>query len=205
MRAASLRRSGDSPCRNVFVDRSENDSLLWLSGLGGHAMITTIGYERATLDDFIATLQISEIEVLVDVRDRAQSRRPGFSKGALSQALHEAGISYLHLPRLGDPKEGREAARRGDYDKFREIFAGVLASNEAKIAIKELEELAAESRICLMCFERDQLTCHRKIVSDLLDNLLGGKTKHLGVQEGAAKRPSVRRMSGAHQSAAAPI
>jgi uncharacterized protein (DUF488 family) len=168
-------------------------------------MIATIGYERASLSDFIATLKLCGIDMLIDIRDRAQSRRAGFSKGALSDALAEADISYLHMRELGDPKEGREAARRGDYDQFRAIFSGVMESDEAKQAISTLEQLASQYRICLMCFERDQTACHRKIVADHLEVTLDTKARHLGVKEGAGKQFTIRRMCDSHQSAAAPI
>jgi uncharacterized protein (DUF488 family) len=168
-------------------------------------MLTTIGYERASLSDFIATLELCDIDVLVDVRDRAQSRRPGFSKAALSAALNAVGISYVHMRELGDPKEGRDAARSGDFDRFRAIFHSVMETDEAKNAIAELEVLAKRNRICLMCFERDQATCHRKIVADHLETNLNLKARHLGVKEGAGKRPAARRMHDSDQGAAASI
>ncbi|MCZ4263902.1 MAG: DUF488 domain-containing protein [Qipengyuania sp.] len=162
-------------------------------------MVSTIGYERASLADFIATLKISNIDVLVDIRDRAQSRRQGFSKTALSEALKAEGIDYLHLRELGDPKEGRDAARKGDYTRFRSIFGEVMEKDEAKRAIRQIEELSIDCEPCLMCFERDQSFCHRKIVADHLESTLKIKVRHLGVREGAA----ARRMYGSDQSAAA--
>lgn len=168
-------------------------------------MVATIGYERASLTDFIATLQMSGIDVLVDIRDRAQSRRPGFSKTALSSALAHAGISYIHMRELGDPKEGRDAARRGDYDQFRSIFHGVLKTNAAKQAIASLEDLANENRICLMCFERNADTCHRKIVAARLEKALDLKAQHLGVKQGAGRRCTGRRMHDFNQGAAASV
>jgi uncharacterized protein (DUF488 family) len=166
-------------------------------------MIATIGYEKADLGDFISTLHLAGVEILVDIRDRAQSRRKGFSKSALSEALASAGIDYIHLKELGDPKEGREAARAGDFKKFRQIFANVLKSEKATAALNTVAELASETSICLMCYERDEKTCHRKIVSDHLDKRLNSKTRHLGVKQGAGKRPVIRRVHDTHQSAAA--
>jgi uncharacterized protein (DUF488 family) len=168
-------------------------------------MVATIGYERASLSDFLATLQLAKVEVLVDIRDRAQSRRPGFSKSTLSAALNEVGIEYIHLKELGDPKEGREAARRGDYDHFRTVFGRVLETAEAKQAIVRLEVLARVSRICLMCFERNQADCHRKIVADKLEANLKLKVQHLGVRDGAGKRPAIRRVHDLDQGAAASV
>jgi uncharacterized protein (DUF488 family) len=168
-------------------------------------MVATIGYEKASLADFIGTLKLSKIEVLVDVRDRAQSRRPGFSKSSLSEALRDAGIGYVHMRELGDPVEGREAARRGDYAAFHAIFTEVMASTRAKEAIKKLEKLALERDICLMCYERDQTVCHRKIVAERLEQSLGRKARHLGVKEGAGKPTTARRVHDPNQGTAASL
>lgn len=168
-------------------------------------MIATIGYERSNLDDFIATLKLAGVDHLIDIRDRAQSRRPGFSKSALSLALIDAGIDYIHIPELGDPKEGREAARSGNFDLFREIFAGVMASNAAQSAMSEIEALAEGRSICLMCYERDQHTCHRKIVADQLQVRLNCSVKHLGVREGASKDAAAGRMRHSNQGATAQV
>src|SRR5438270_13202478 len=98
-------------------------------------IIFTIGYEGAALQDFVATLQHSCIQRLLDVRQLAQSRRRGFSKNALAAALAEVGISYTHLPQLGDPKPGREAARRGDIAAFQSIFEDHLELPQTKEAL----------------------------------------------------------------------
>jgi len=151
-------------------------------------MVATIGYEGASLEDFIATLKISKIDTLIDIRDRAQSRRPGFSKSTLSEALSAEGIAYRHMKELGDPKEGREAMRRGDYKGFEYVFSMVMNTNAAKMALAEIAALSANFSVCLMCFERDQKHCHRKIVADTLSSDTGIKVQHLGVAKGAGKR-----------------
>lgn len=168
-------------------------------------MLYTIGYERSSLSDFVTTLQLSGVNVLADIRDRAQSRRPGFSKSALSEALLKANIRYIHFKELGDPKEGREAARRGDFVEFRRVFSKVMASDEANSAVLKIAELLKESNVCLMCYERDEKTCHRKIVSDDLKKRTGAPVTHLGVADGASNRTVVRRMHDTHQGATAPL
>jgi len=65
-------------------------------------LINTIGYEGARPDDFVETLRAADVTMVIDIRDRAQSRRPGFSKSALEQSLAEAGIGYVHYRELGD-------------------------------------------------------------------------------------------------------
>jgi hypothetical protein len=180
-------------------------SLLSILPRGMSRMLATIGYERAELSDFLATLSFCGVETLVDIRDRAQSRRPGFSKSSLSSALAEVGINYIHLPALGDPKEGREAARRGDFTKFLSIFSAVMTTEVAKEALTNLKFIASTQNICLMCFERDQNECHRKIVADHLERALDKKAQHLGVKKGAGKGHEFRRVHNSDQSPAPSI
>lgn len=166
-------------------------------------MITTIGYEGAKLEDFLATLNHVDVDILIDIRERAQSRRKGFSKTALSEALSSANIEYVHLRALGDPKPGREAARRGDWVQFRKVFSGVIATDAAQAAIRQIEEIAQDKKICLLCYERDHTTCHRKIVSDILEDRLGSRTQHLGVRSIESLRKPAGRVLHSRQSAAA--
>ncbi|WOF74922.1 DUF488 domain-containing protein [Parvibaculaceae bacterium PLY_AMNH_Bact1] len=144
-------------------------------------MLNTIGYEGADLEDFIQTLVEADVDTLVDIRERAQSRRKGFSKTALSERLAENGISYIHMRELGDPKEGREAARAGNWGKFRKVFQAVLKTDEAQSAISTITNLSRSQNTCLLCYERDEKTCHRKIVSEIIEKKLKRKTRHLGV------------------------
>jgi uncharacterized protein (DUF488 family) len=73
--------------------------------------IFTIGYEGTTQGEFVAALQAARVERVIDVRAVPNSRRPGFSKTPLRNALAEAGIDYVHLRALGTPADGRAAAR----------------------------------------------------------------------------------------------
>ena len=166
-------------------------------------MLATIGYERSTPEDFIATLQARDIEVLVDIRERAQSRRRGFSKTALSLAVNEAGMEYVHFRALGDPKEGREAARAGLIERFQKIFSEVLAAEPAQEALAEVELIARKKRICLMCYERDHRYCHRRMVSDQLERSLGCKVFHLGVANIETKNRYQGRVFHSRQGATA--
>ncbi|WP_198370827.1 DUF488 domain-containing protein [Roseomonas rosulenta] len=130
--------------------------------------VCTIGYEGATPDALIATLRAAGIETLVDVRALANSRRPGFAKGALSAALEAAGIGYLHLRALGTPAEGRAAARAGKPAMMRRIFAAHLAGDEAQAALANVSDLARRRRVCLLCLEADPAQCHRTLVAEAM-------------------------------------
>lgn len=166
-------------------------------------MISTIGYEGARPDDFVGTLLLVDVRMVIDIRDRAQSRRPGFSKSALRESLEEAGIAYLHLKELGDPKEGREAARSGDFDRFRRIYASVLETTEATEALDQIATLSEQMSVCLLCYERDHHECHRKIVADHLESVVGFKVRHLGVKTNVAVREFHGRVRDAREGAAA--
>ena len=150
--------------------------------------LLTIGYEGSTLADFLATLQEAKVDVVVDIRDVPVSRKAGFSKHALTQALEAAGISYMHLKELGDPKEGREAARSGDYDEFRRIYTARLRTPQAKVELKTAIGTAKEARACLLCYERDPKNCHRSLVAKSMSDQAEFRVTHLGVRDGMAKR-----------------
>ncbi len=106
--------------------------------------IFTIGYEAATMAEFLAALKGAEVERVIDVRALPLSRRPGFSKSPLRAALAEAGIEYVHLKALGTPAEGRSAARSGRHEDLKRIYAGQLELPEAIVQSEQMRELAAE-------------------------------------------------------------
>lgn len=130
--------------------------------------LATIGYENATLDEVIDRLKGAGVELLIDVRAVASSRRPGFSKRMLAASLEAAGIGYLHLIRLGTPKSGREAARAGRIAEMREIYEAHLAKPEAVAALEEARAAADNLRAALLCYEACAEGCHRRIVAERL-------------------------------------
>lgn len=147
--------------------------------------ILTIGYEMVSLEDFVMTLEANNVRTLMDIRAVAVSRRYGFSKHALSEAVENAGIEYVHFRALGNPKPGREAARNGDVHLFREIFRAHLRSEESQKALKDVAKIARSNLTCLLCFERDHSVCHRTIVADRISRRKNKmKVRHLKVPLG---------------------
>lgn len=126
--------------------------------------IFTIGYEAATMGDFLAALKKAGVERVIDVRALPLSRRPGFSKTPLRGALEEADIDYVHLKALGTPAAGRDAARKGRHEELKRIYAGQLELPEAIAQGAQMLELAAEKPSALLCFERDPAGCHRTLL-----------------------------------------
>jgi uncharacterized protein (DUF488 family) len=146
----------------------------------GAALLFTIGYEQATSDAVLGELKRAGIELLVDVRAIASSRRPGFSKRQLAAGLAGHGIQYLHLRGLGTPSEGRLAARSGRLDDLFRIYETHLATPQAR---EELDVLASSirsaQRVCVLCYERDPAHCHRRRVAEVMHERIGVPVKHL--------------------------
>jgi uncharacterized protein (DUF488 family) len=143
---------------------------------GGTALpreLATIGYEAATQADVIGRLKAAGVEVVIDVRAIAASRRAGFSKTLLAGSLHDAGIDYVHLRALGTPKPGRDAARKGRIAEMTAIFEEHLQEPAAQLALAEAAEIAAERRTALLCYEAEAKGCHRRIVADLIRERTG--------------------------------
>lgn len=137
------------------------------------SIVFTVGYEGTDIDRFVRTLKAAGVQQLADVRAVAVSRKPGFSKKKLAARLAEEGIEYLHFVALGDPKPGRDAARAGDFDGFREIYGAHILTAEAQDALRCLTEAVHDAPTCLMCFERDPAMCHRTIVAREVSEALG--------------------------------
>lgn len=133
----------------------------------------TVGYEGRSLDELVACLAQEGVERVVDVRLRASSRRPGFAKTALSAALAAGGVGYLHLPLLGNPAENRAGFRSADPSGARAVMRRRLAT-EGREAMAALIRLAGAERLCLLCFEREESSCHRQVIAEALAEELPG-------------------------------
>src|SRR5580692_11410326 len=125
-------------------------------------LLYTIGYEKALLKDVVSTLAAARVTILIDVRDRPISRRPGFSKRQLAAAIGEAGM-------------------RREWDRFWGIVGEKLARPEAELALQEAAEIAEAAPSCLLCFEADWQICHRRRVAEILARRHGFAVSHLKV------------------------
>lgn len=138
------------------------------------AGLFTIGYEGRVVDSFVEDLGNAGVEVLVDVRELAQSRKRGFSKTALSALLDEAGIKYRHFKSLGSPRVSRQKLRAGgDFGVFVSEYADHLEINAEDVCAL-LEIISSGKRVALMCFERDHTQCHRNYLAEVLLEEAGG-------------------------------
>lgn len=133
----------------------------------------TIGYQSTTVPNFLTELKSASVDLLVDVRAVAMSRRPGFAKSALRANLETVGIEYLHLRELGTPADGRAAARAGQHEEMHRIFRQQLATEAAQDELNVLADLVrGNQKIAILCFEADPQHCHRTIVAHALQELM---------------------------------
>lgn len=131
----------------------------------------TIGYEQTPPKAVLDELEHAGVKLLVDVRAVTSSRRPGFSKNQLAAALDERGIAYVHLAALGTPKEGRLAARSGQYDLLHRIYAKHLKTPQAREELDQLSSLVKKAGpVCLLCYERDHSHCHRQWIAEIIED-----------------------------------
>jgi uncharacterized protein (DUF488 family) len=143
--------------------------------------LLTIGYEHASVVEFLATLTGARVTTVLDIREFAGSRRRGFAKTALRGHLAGARIAYRHERALGSPRAIRERLRAThDHGRFFRDFDRYLATREPL-----LRQLAGEleGRVALLCYERDYRQCHRRSVAAALAALTGLTPRHLSVPE----------------------
>ncbi|MSP03094.1 MAG: DUF488 domain-containing protein [Acetobacteraceae bacterium] len=143
--------------------------------------LLTIGYEGCAIGGVLSTLKEARVDLLIDIRAVAASRKPGFSKRQLAAGLEEVGIRYVHLQRLGTPKPGRDAVRAGHPERMEPIFRAHMETHDATVALAEAQGLAVDGRCCLLCFERNHLHCHRRFVADMIAAETGQAIEHLEV------------------------
>lgn len=118
----------------------------------------TIGYEQRTVGSLVADLRSKRVTRVIDVRELPLSRRRGFSKTPLREALAHEGIEYIHLRDAGNPYR----ALKHDVKACLAAYAMHL---ESQPEVLELVLAAADgARTALLCVEHDATSCHRSIL-----------------------------------------
>lgn len=136
-------------------------------------MIFTIGYEDRTIAEFLDRLKKHGVNTLIDVREIPFSRKRDFSKTRLSEHLEAAGIKYIHIGKLGSPRELRKKLHEDkDYDSFFDKYKAYLETLNGDM--EELyENIIARDVSCFMCMERDPFKCHRTVVAKKIKEIDG--------------------------------
>lgn len=136
-------------------------------------LVYGIGYEGREPAQLAAALTAAGVEVIVDVRLNASSRKRGFAKSALREHLAAVGIDYLHLRALGNERDNRAGfahlsgpQARAARDRYRAHL-----DNGSTPVVAELLEVLQERTAALLCFERDERHCHRDVLIEHLQDI----------------------------------
>ena len=134
-----------------------------------NAGIVSIGYQGRSVQELVEECVTAGVTVVADVGLTPLSRKPGLSKSKLGATLETAGIGYVHLPSLGNPRDNRESfGSATDRERGRSRFRSLLHLDGPAKALSYLAELAQTERVALLCFERDALQCHRQVLTEEL-------------------------------------
>ncbi len=143
-------------------------------------ILLTLGYQKRSLKEFLELLIQARVDVLIDVRQHAWSHKRGFSKGQLSRELEKVDIEYIHAGFAGNPKKIRTAAQT-HADCLEAYRQYLQASKHVVDAFEELLDLKLESggRVCITCYERHPLDCHRGVLAEVWARRSGRRVRHL--------------------------
>jgi uncharacterized protein (DUF488 family) len=134
----------------------------------GVPTLWTIGYEKLLPPALVAELEAAGIELLLDVRYRPQSRRPGMSKTRLGDLLAERGIAYEHRRELGTPPDIRWFYKHNRSAEGAPAFRAHVEQTAGDVLDALAAELDGAPRTVLLCLEADPAVCHRRQLADAL-------------------------------------
>jgi uncharacterized protein (DUF488 family) len=135
----------------------------------------TIGYEGRALDELIAILSAERIERVIDIRELPLSRRRGFSKTPLGEALRAAGIEYMHMRQAGNPyRREKDSIPR---DKLLAKYERHIA--KATPVVDDVVAAVRGTRAALLCYEHDPAECHRSLLAPRVAAKLRAKIRDL--------------------------
>jgi uncharacterized protein (DUF488 family) len=129
--------------------------------------VFTLGYQGRDLKEVLQIVQRHAIKQVIDVRENASSKKPGFAAEELRQALAGIEVTYSHLPDLGCTSVSRHALWRGEsMESFLDDYRRQLA--ERPEAFAGLVHRIRSASTLLLCLERDTSRCHRAVLVEKL-------------------------------------
>lgn len=145
--------------------------------------VYTIGHSNHTSESLLALLDLYTVRLLVDVRSTPHSQfNPQFNQGAIKAAVEQHGLEYKYAGEFlgGRPKDPalfkptQQQPHKEDWAYPDIDYDAVLRSEPFQRGIKRLVQLAAETRLAIMCAEGNPLDCHRHhlIARSLVDPLV---------------------------------
>jgi uncharacterized protein (DUF488 family) len=120
----------------------------------------SIGHGLLRIEAFLALLDRNEVDVLVDVRSAAYSRRaPDYAKLPLARSIVRSARVYEHLAALGGRPQPGPWYRDGSLD-----YAELARAPFFTHALDRLLDIGGRTRACILCSEEDPARCHRTLL-----------------------------------------
>lgn len=121
----------------------------------------TIGYSGYNIENFISSLLKLEVNAIVDVRSSPFSKTfPDFNKDNLNRYLRKYNIYYIPMAE----ELGARPNNRSVYTDNQVDFLKMSESKPFLNGCSRIKEGLVNYTVCLMCSERDPITCHRSIL-----------------------------------------
>ncbi|MGH2482165.1 MAG: DUF488 family protein [Ktedonobacteraceae bacterium] len=132
------------------------------------------------MDEFLELLHEHDIQLLADVRTIPKSRaHPQFGIDRLPDELRTANISYTHLKVLGGLRHAaKDSLNTGWHNTSFRGYADYMATPEFHAGLSDLEVLARQQRVAIMCAEVLPWRCHRSLIADAL-TVAGWHVSHI--------------------------
>lgn len=136
----------------------------------GDNLVFTIGHSTRSIDEFIRILVHYQVSLLADIRALPGSKHvPQFNCEDLEKSLHQAGLEYVHLKRLGGRRKPLpDSGNDGWRNKSFRGFADHMQTKDFACGLRELINLAEKKITAIMCAEAVPWRCHRSLVADAL-------------------------------------
>ena len=125
--------------------------------------------EGKSIEAYLNQLIEENVEVLCDVRRNPFSRKYGFSKRRLQQAVERVGIEYRHYAELGIPSARRKHLNtQADYDRLFDHYEREMLPDCGSDLDDIMSLLESGKRVALTCFELHSHQCHRSRVAKVM-------------------------------------
>ena len=119
----------------------------------------TYGYGSSLVEDTIEHLKAAGVRHVVDVRYSPNSRDPDYRQRRLRGILEYSGLTYTHLPELGNVN----------------YKGGPVALSDPQTGIPRLqaliESIESEEGVCILCVCKRPEGCHRRTITDTLQSV----------------------------------
>jgi uncharacterized protein (DUF488 family) len=131
--------------------------------------INTIGFTKKNAEMFFSLVKGESVKTLIDVRLNDVSQLAGFAKrDDLRFFLRElCSTDYVHLPELAPTKELLNGYKKGviSWERYEDGFLNIMAQRN----IERILQPSLLEDSCLLCSEHEPHFCHRRLVTEYLN------------------------------------